>query len=330
MTLREVARQADVSVATVSRVLNGSDKVVPETRDRIQAMIEQLGYLPNPAARTLNSGRTMTVGAIVPTLYHSIFAKFLHGLEKRLSEQGFSLVVSTSDWDQEIEATKARHMLAMGAEALVVSGVDHSPNFTSLVRRYKVPIVQTSYFAPNSEFATIGYDNAKAARTALKYLVGLGHKRISVLHGPEANNDRVSARLQGLRSYGKDVQLDFVETTLDIPGGRNGASTVLSKKAMPSAILCLSDLLAVGALFESQSKGIIIPTELSIMGFENLQIGAVTSPPLTTMSLGVEKMATQTAAALCAHLSENKDISEYEVVGDVIVRGSTARKTKLI
>lgn len=321
-TLREVAQKADVSVATVSRVLNGSEKVIPETRIRIQAVIDEMGYMRNSAARTLNSGRTMTVGAIVPTLDHAIFAKFLHALENRFSEQGYSLIISSSEWDAGTEVNKARAMVDMGAEALVVSGAAHSNDFISLVRRYGVPTILTSFFDPNADLPTIGYDNAKVARMAISYLAGLGHSQIAVLHGPKMNNDRTAARLEGLLSFSRDLNLHLVETTLDVQGGRLGAAAAFSKNPSITAILGLSDLLAIGALFEAQDRGVVVPLELSIMGFDNLEFGTATSPPLTTIRLGVANMAQRTADALCAHLANGTNLLADEVNCEVIERKS--------
>ncbi|MEP0519234.1 MAG: LacI family DNA-binding transcriptional regulator [Hyphomicrobiales bacterium] len=320
-----MAQRAKVSVATVSRVLNGSEKVVPETRTRIQAVIDEMGYMRNSAARTLNSGRTMTVGAIVPTLDHAIFAKFLHALESRFSAQGYSLMISSSEWDADTEVNKAQAMVDMGAEALVVSGAEHSDDFISLVRRYDVPTILTSFFDPNADLPTIGYDNAKVARMAIGYLAGLGHREIAVLHGPKLNNDRTTARLEGLLSFGGDLNLDLVETTLDVQGGRLGATAAFSNNPSITAILGLSDLLAIGALFEAQDRGVIVPSELSIMGFDNLELGTATSPPLSTIRLGVAKMAQRTADAICAHLANGNSLLAEEMNCDVIERNSVQK-----
>lgn len=313
-------------MATVSRVLNGSDKVVPETRDRIQTVIDQLGYMRNSAARALNSGRTMTVGAIVPTLEHAIFANFLHAIENRFSQQGYSLIVATSEWDPDIEVTKAQAMVDMGAEALVVSGAQHSVEFSSLVRRYDVPTVLTSYFDPNAALPTIGYDNEKVAQMAISYLANLGHSDIAVLHGPEANNDRTAARLEGILSHSADMQLHLIETTLDVQGGRAGAAVALSRHPSITAILGLSDLLAIGALFEAQDQGVSVPSALSIMGFDNLALGVATSPPLTTVRLGVSEMALRTADALCAHLANGTGLFADEVTCQIIERASVQKR----
>jgi LacI family transcriptional regulator len=181
--LRDVAKAAGVSVATVSRVLNAPALVSGETRDRVLSVIETLHFVPSAAARAINSGRTRMVGALVPTLDNAIFARFLSSLEEGLGNFGLSLVVATTDGNDETEAAKAERLVNIGVEALIVSGITHSARFDELIQRTQLPAVATSYFDPAYHLPTVGYDNAAAAALALDHLIALGHRDIASFMG---------------------------------------------------------------------------------------------------------------------------------------------------
>ena len=193
--LRDVARAAEVSVATVSRVMNTPEVVNKDTRDRVQGVIEELGFVRSAAARAINSGRTRLFGALIPTLDSDIFALTVNSIEQTLVEFGLSLIVATTDDDPDKEARKAQELLDVGVEGIFLTGVDHGDALYELLQRTRVPTVAISNFDADYHLPTVGYDNRLAAEIACAHLLELGHRRIAVVHGPRSGNDRTAARI---------------------------------------------------------------------------------------------------------------------------------------
>ena len=322
--LRDVANAAGVSVATVSRVMNAPETVAEKTRKRVEEAMNSLHWVPSAAARAINTGRTRFVGALVPTLDNAIFARVLASLESRLAAHRLSLVVATTENDPDQEAKKAKELVDIGAEGLIVSGITHAPEFYSLIERCQLPAISTSFYDSDYRLPTIGYDNAAAARTALTHLTDLGHRRIAVVHGPSASNDRTRARIAGLEGHSPQVDLSFFEVQLSIAGGCDAGRGILQAAVQPSAILCLSDVLASGVLFELQRQGVSVPQKKSLMGLDDLPGSAHLFPELTTVHLPVSRMGAAAADAIAAWVETQKVPGACLLRSDLIIRASTA------
>ena len=323
--MRDVAREARVSLATASRVLNGSPGVSPETREAVLQVIARLGFAPDPLARALNAGGTNTVGAVIPTINHAIFAAFLEALEGSLGANGYSLVIATTGDDRHAELERSRSLLEMGARALIVSGLDRDPELAKLARSFGVPVVATSLYDAASTIPTIGYDNTDLARQAMLHLRSLGHTKIGLVHGPAATNDRTRLRIRGAKDTEESCLLREIETELSVRGGAVAARQAMAWEPQPTALLCLSDLLAIGAMWELQRNGFRLPEDMSVMGFDNISWSALCCPPLTCMSLPVAAMGQRTAQAICDFLAEGIRIRSVRLRGEIKVRGSTSR-----
>jgi len=321
-----VAKAANVSVATVSRVLNEPGVVKKDTLAKVQAAIAELRFVPSAAARAINSGRTRFVGALVPTLDNAIFARFLSALERTLSENQLSLIVATTDSDPEIEAEKAQGLVDIGAEGLIVTGASHNAAFFDLLDRTMIPTIITSFYDPANELPTIGYDNGLAAQIALQHLIDQGHLRIAVVHGPAHDNDRTQARLDGLNEMAQRCEMTTFETEISLAGGSDAAHRICAHTERPDAILCLSDVIALGVLFGLQSQGLSVPTDVSLAGIDDLPSSAVSVPPLTTVHLPVSRMGEKTAIALARWIADQeKPVSENLTV-ELVQRASVTRR----
>ena len=324
--LRDVAKAAGVSIATVSRVLNEPGVVKKDTLEKVQAAISELKFVPSAAARAINSGRTRFVGALVPTLDNAIFARFLAALERTLSEHQLSLVVATTDSDLDVEAIKAKELVDIGAEGLIITGATHSSELHELIDRTMLPTIITSYYDGTNQLPTIGYDNAAAAQIALEHLIDLGHHHIAVVHGPIYNNDRTRARLFGLQKLNWDGELTNYETEISLAGGSGVGAQIGSSSKKLDAILCLSDVVALGVLFGLQSKNVRVPDDISLIGIDDLPSSAVTVPSLTTVHLPVSQMGERTAVALAHWISEQKVPKAVRLEAELVVRKSTVRQ----
>lgn len=321
--VRGLAKATGVSVATISRVLNGAGNVAPDTRARVEAAIAAAGYQPNPAARALSTRRSRTIGAVIPTLAHSIFATFLRAVEEELAGHGYALVIATTGGDLEREAQRARALIDLGAEGLIVSGIERAAGFEQLLAGGRIPVVATSFFDPRNPIPTIGYDNRALGRDAFRHLRALGHREVAVLHGPCAVSDRTRARIAGVRSAARGCRVSYFECELDAVGGASAAASALALRPRCTAILCLSDVLALGAVFEARRAGLQVPSQLSIMGFDDLDWAAVCDPPLTTLHLPAAENGALAARALVRCLDDGIQIQPLALGAAVVTRSST-------
>ena len=325
ITLRDVAREAGVSVATASRVVNGSPSVSSATREDVLRVVARLEFAPDPLARALSVGGTNTVGAIIPTINHAIFAAFLEALEARLDTNGYRLFIATTGMDPHVELERARSLLEMGARALIVTGLDHDPELTALAKRFGAPVVATSIYEASATLPTIGYDNAELGCQAMRHLLDLGHRDVALVSGPTAQNDRARFRIRGAESVEGVRSLRIIETELSVGGGVVAAKQALAWDQRPTALLCVTDLVALGALFELQRSGLRLPRDMSVMGFDHISWSEHSHPRLTCISLPIAAMGQESAQAICDFLEDGTSIPSIQLHGKIKVRGSTCR-----
>ncbi len=323
--LRDVANRSGVSVATVSRVLNSPGKVANETRRRVELAIAELKFVPSAAARAINRGRTSMVAALLPTLDNAIYARVVDGLEARLVEDQLSLIVAQTGDDPDVELSRARHMVNIGAEAMIVVGVNHHPELFELLDHTQIPTVAISYFDEASDLPTIGYDNWEAASIAAQHLVDLGHCKIAVLHGPISTNDRMRQRKQALQESDFDADFSFFEVSLSMEGGQHGVDLALKDPVQPTAILCFSDVIAHGALHKLHRLDVSVPGDVSLIGMEDLPASSLTQPALTSVHLSVEKMGALAAEAVSNWLQNDVRPAPINLPIRLVKRETTAR-----
>lgn len=321
--IRDVARSTGLSVATISRVMNGINNVSPKTRERVLKACEKLDYLPNPAARALTTRRSKTIAAIIQTIEHSVFAKFVAAIERTLAERDYSLVLAVSNGNEEEELKAARKLLGMGAEAFILSGAAHTTTLLELLERRRIPHIFTSVWEPDGHVPTIGYDNFRLAKDAINYLVSKGHQHIAVIHGPMKVSDRTITRRKGAESASSDgVVLDFMETSISVEGGKSAIQRILTKQNRCSAVLCFSDVLALGVYFGMSEAGLKIPDDMSVMGFDNLDWSKDAVPPLTTINLPAGQMGHEVAQQIMNHVEDGIPLEAKFLDGQIVKRQS--------
>lgn len=326
--LADVARVAGVSPATVSRVLSSPDLVRAETRRTVLDAVRALGYVADGAARALASGRTRTIGSVVPTLSGAIFARSTHALQMRLFEAGYHLLVASHNYDPQLETELTRTLIERGVDALVLVGLDHAPELLQIVENAGVPLLLTWVLDRKSRHPCIGFDNRRAAARAARHLLDLGHTRFSVISGQTHHNDRARDRIQGVREelQAAGIVLDegcVVEEAFTLDGGREGLRRILGLSPRPSAVLCGNDVLAAGALLEAQAQGLSVPDDLSICGFDDSELAAQLPPGLTTMRVPQEELGQRAAEHLIRRLAGGLPVTSEELAVDLILRGST-------
>ena len=306
--------------------MNGATNVSPETREKVLLASKKLNYLPNPAARTLTTKKTKIIAAIIPTIEHSVYAKFIAGMEQTLAKRGYSLVFAISKSDEEQEKDAAEKLLGMGAEAFVLSGGRHDPELIELLTRRGVQFVFTSIWAPEGDVPTIGYDNFALARGAIHHLHRMGHQDIAVVHGPEVLSDRTTGRKRGAKSAeSAEIRLAFFEEELSVGGGKLAAYSMMKHKTKFTAALCLSDVMALGVYTAQSENNLAVPDDLSVMGFDNLDWSVHISPPLTTIDLPARKMGESAVTSLMDFLEDGTPIERKFFEAKIIERASVKK-----
>jgi len=330
-TIGDVARRAGVSNATVSRVVNLPGSVRPELRHRVEAAVAQLGYMPHAGARTLKSRRTGTIGAIFPTIDNAIFAKAIDALQRRLAEAGHQLLIATHGYSPATEESQALNLLTRGADALLLCGVGQRASLLARLKARAVPVVHVMSWPPPTGLACVGFDNARAMAQVVRYLLDLGHRRIAMLAGLTRDNDRAAARLAGVRDALAAAGLPLpasrvIERPYAIAAAREGLQRLMEGPAAkrPTAVVCGNDVLAFGALFEAQRLGLDVPRDLSIVGFDDLELASQLQPALTTVQVPAEAMWRRATEHVLAQLAGGEPPPSSEVEVSLVVRGSTA------
>nr|WP_249119954.1 substrate-binding domain-containing protein [Plastoroseomonas hellenica] len=327
--IEEVARAAGVSAATVSRALNSPGLVSEARRRQVATVAQQLGYVAHGAARALASRRSRALGAVVPTLTNTIFADAIEGFQQRMEAEGYTLLLATSDYDADTEYRRARTMVERGIDGLMLVGVSHDQRLYELLEGSGVPFVQSWAPAKASPWPTIGYDNATLARVVVDHLVGLGHREIGVVTGLTQHNDRVPARLAGLRAALRRHGLSLpegrvVRTAYRTVEVREAFRELQRRGKLPTALIANNDIVAMGLMVEAAAQGIAVPRRLSIVGVGDHEIVAHLQPPLTTVRTPKTTIGMMAADYLLARIRQQDFALPAELPLELVVRGTTA------
>jgi LacI family transcriptional regulator len=307
-TLEDVAARARVSTATVSRTLNSPTLVSPATRERVMAAVEALGYAPNFGARVMAAKRTNTFGAIIPTMENAIFARGLQAFQEELGRNGITLLVASSSYDPALEEEQIRALVARGADALLLIGHDRTKAAYDLLDRRRIPYLAAWVHDPATPRLSIGFDNRAAMQALADKVLALGHRHLSTITAPRAQNDRARARFEGIgaamRAQGLDAAcLQVEEMAYSIENGAEAFRHLMARTPRPTAVLCGNDVFAAGALMAAREMGLSVPGDVSVTGFDDIELAGIVTPALTTVHVPHREMgrrAAQMLFALCA------------------------------
>jgi LacI family transcriptional regulator len=329
VTLIDVARAANVSIATVSRALSFPEKVSPETLGRIQRTIEALGYVANGSARALASRRSRTIGALIPSLDNPSFATTVHALQRALTDAGYAVLLACHEFSPPAERRLARTLIERGVDGLVLLGTEHEPELYALIERFRLPYVLTWALEEDGRRTCIGFDNRAAAARLTEHLLALGHREFAMISGTTANNERARERALGvreaLRRNGLDLGFErFVETPYTLQNGREGLARVIAAEPRPTAVICGNDLLAIGAIAECHARELAVPEDLSVTGFDDMEIAAMLSPGLTTVHFPSQELGELAAHQILRAIAGEAIPARQELPVRLVVRGTTA------
>jgi LacI family gluconate utilization system Gnt-I transcriptional repressor len=284
-TLSDVAARAGVSAVTVSRALHRPEMVSTDLRQRVETAVDELGYIPNQLASALASARTNRVGVIVPSLTNGVFGDYLRAMHDVFLPSGFQVLVLNSGYVAGKEERAIATMLGQHPEAIVLTGIDQTPAARRMLEEAAIPVIQTMEMTDNPIDIVIGLSQRDAGRAATQYLIDLGHKRIGQMSVPL--DSRARQRLAGYRAAMSDAGLDPFTVSMDGPSSFAHGAELLAEMIHRwpdfTGLFAGNDNLALGALFECQRRGIRVPDDISIVGFNDLEYSAVSYPSLSTV-----------------------------------------------
>lgn len=326
--LEDVAKLAGVSTATVSRALTSPSLVREDTLARVRDAIDALGYVPDASARTLASGRSHTIAAVVPTLDNAIFSHAIQGMQEVLAAAGYQLLLGSHNYDSNTETDVVRALSERAVDAMVLVGADHAPETLSILKQSQTRTIVT--WALSNALPCIGFDNFEIGALAARYLFDLGHRHFGMISGIARHNDRARLRTEGFVTALRALRAELppqaaCEQPYSFAGGRAGLQDILrNSPTRPTAVFCGNDVLALGCLFEATALGISVPSQMSIVGCDDLPISAEIAPGLTTVGLQSSLLGKKTAIALLRWLQDGVEPGRTEMPISLIERGTTA------
>ncbi len=284
MSIHTVAAHAGVSITTVSRVFNRPDRVANATRERVQAAARMLGFTPNASARTMRTRKSRILGVVLPTLLNPVFAECLDGIAETADAAGYAIVPLVTDYRIAREAAAIDRLLARDVDGLIVT-VANASRSPSLQRLQQAGSSYVLAYNRHDRHPCVSVDGEAAFAGIVQWLTSLGHRRIAMASGTLAASDRARQRHRGFRSAmreaglgdGELIEMPFVETAIDAVVAR------LERADRPTALVCSNDLLAVRCIRAARLAGLDVPTDLSVVGIDGIEIGIDLTPQLSTV-----------------------------------------------
>ena len=304
----EVAARAGVSPATVSRFYNSPDIVRPPTRRRIEKAAGELGYIRDRIAGSLHNSFSGTIGLVVPTIDNTIFSELIEAFANRLREQDRTLLIAAHGYALDLEVAIIRSLLERRIDGVALIGLDHNIVAMDMLATRDVPVVSVWNYRGDSALPCIGADNFEAGYRVTKHLIERGHRKIGLVLPPRSNNDRAQDRAAGalaaLAEHG--IELDphhNCESIYDI-GKAKAVVTAMIGSDPPTAIACGNDVIAQGAIYACQARGVRVPDDISIIGIGDFRGSAHMEPALTTLRMPATRIGREAAQTLCAMIDE--------------------------
>ena len=329
-TIKDVAKIAGVSIATVSRVVNQQDNVAPQSRIRVEKVIAEIGYRPNIAAKALKKKHNKLIGIVTPNLSMSFFGTLACGAEKAARELGYSLLMRNSLYETESEVESIESLIQANCESIILHS-EYSDESTLIELTEKYPgLVIINRFIPKIADRCVWLDNTSSSQQATNYLLDQGHEKLAVITSIYQNRDP-AARLTGVKQAmllrGVNLDADAIEeSTANMDGGKQAVKALLDKGIEFTGLLAYNDLMAIGAIHALTEAGKRVPEDVSVIGFDDLPMARACLPKLTTMHYPIEEMANYaTRLAIKLVKSEKNELSSTHLfLSELKIRRSTS------
>ncbi|MCF6094250.1 LacI family transcriptional regulator [Microaerobacter geothermalis] len=313
VTIKDVAERAQVSVATVSRVLNQSKPVSPEIQDKVMRAVNELGFNPNPVARSLVMKKSLLIGVLIPNIANMFFSVLVRGLEEECYKQQYTTLLCNTNGEIDKELHYLNLMKDKYVDGVVILTSSLKEEHIQFFEENPIPVV----FASQSNngggmFDCINIDDFQAAYDATSFLIKWGHKKIGLLSGPLTDMESGFSRYSGFRKALEEHNLDFYEKwfsegTYDIYSGFLRGKEILSRKERPTAIFCASDTMAMGLIHAADEIGIRVPDEISVMGFDDIPMAEAFRPGLTTVRQPIFELGAKAAKMLMEQIQKKSN-----------------------
>jgi LacI family transcriptional regulator len=331
MNIREIAKRARVSTATVSRTINRHPSVQPQLAKRVWRIVEELGYFPNTQARALVSGRSRIFGLIVSEITNPFFPEIVRVFEETALQNNYEILVTSTVHDPERMKTSVRRMLEHRVEGVAVMTFGMEESLLDDLKLRNVPLVFVDVGPPRQRVSNIRIDYLHGIRQAVQHLAALRHEKIAFITGPLTLKSALARKDAFVRSMSEiglagDPEL-IVEGNHTLEGGEEAFSKLLNRPLRPTAILCSNDMTAIGVMRKCYSEKIVVPRDLSVIGFDNVHLSQYIIPPLTTIEMSQTELGRLAFQALLHDVQReipSPKGTEYVLKTSFVLRDSTA------
>ena len=327
VTIQEIARKAKVSPSTVSRALHNPSLVKMETRKRILKISQKNNYICNVLARGLITQKSKTLGLLIPTIMHSIFASSVKGIQDCAEEKGYQIIFGNTDYKMEREQKLINLLMERRVDGIILHGLTIDKDTLCKFQKNKFPLLVTWDIGMDGDVDMVSYDDFKSAYKAIEFLIHLGHRRISMIVGPFAASGRAVWRWKAykkcLQAHGipYDAKL-VVQRTHTLSNGQEVMAELLQREC--TAVLCGSDALAIGVMKAIQEAGLKVPHDISVMGYTDSEYSILTNPPLTTIRLPSYELGKLATEILISRIQGKlKEYQKHILNTELVIRGST-------
>jgi DNA-binding LacI/PurR family transcriptional regulator len=348
VTIRDVARLSGVSIATVTRTFQGSPRVRPETQERVRAAAERLGYRPDSVARALVTGSSQTIGLLVPAIMQAYWGEIADAVELRAGELGYSVLLASTRGEPERERAMLELLMGKRLDGIILGGVaaepgkeawgpplvllewDATPQPELLEDLSSGPLTRSltriaEQRAPGEWFGHVAYDDIAGSRLVVEHLLALGHEKVSFIAGPSVRTCLL--RLLGMRMAMGEAgkELHSIHAAADsLESGHAVAAELLASPDRPTAVACYSDNIAIGVIKAAHELGLRVPEDVSITGYDDIQVASYIDPALTTLRNPKRQLAELALDLVVEGRESDEDHIEKRLTGTLVARASTA------
>ncbi|HEU4597650.1 MAG TPA: LacI family DNA-binding transcriptional regulator [Pyrinomonadaceae bacterium] len=327
-SIREVAREAGVSTATVSHVINNTRYVSDEVRARVVAAVERCGYYPNAHARSLASGRSQIIGLVISDIANPFFPELVKSIETAAFERGYDVMLSNTNYDPERTSHYVRRFIERKVAGVVLMTSELDTALVGELARRDVSVVFLDLGRPGVHMSNLCVNYDAGIEEAISHLVSLGHRRIAFVGGPASlpsAQKRLEAFRGSLRRHLPDAPPLIFHGDFKLEGGRRAACEILAGRERPTAVVAANDMMALGAMGEFRAAGLDIPGDVSIVGFDDIAFASLTEPQLTTVCLPRIELGRRAVEAVLATVAHpDQQGVEINIQTYLVIRRSTA------
>jgi len=322
-TINDIAKLAGVSKASVSRVLNDSPSVGQDIKDKVNAILKETNYKPSTLARSLSTKKTKLIGVLVPEIANPIFSRILMGIESEAHKNGYNILLCNSRHELELELKYLDVLSEKQVDGYIIHSYHAMDHMTEKLKSIAKPTVSIDHSFSLEGYPVIRIDNRKAAYDATSYLISKGHHEIGIIHGPLTDPEAGQLRLKGYKDalVEHDIEINsinIVESTFNLKDGITAVESLIKNNPNLTAIFCANDAMAIGAIKGLYCLGYRVPEDISIIGFDGIQLGEVYTPSLTTIEQPFEakgRSAVETLLQMISDTTYNDEIiHDYKLI----------------